>query len=82
MTTRQWLDRLRRRNDPWIDIADRINRGEMDKHSTCVLQSLYIGLRRSRQPEAVEAVKRLKSHKEFTNVPWQKLEDPSKWWRK
>lgn len=78
MTTRQWLDRLRRRNDPWIDMADRINRGEMDKNPTSFLQSLYIGLRRSRQPEAIEAVKRLKSHKEFTNVPWQKFDQPTR----
>lgn len=76
MTTRQWLDKLRRRNDPWIDMADRINRGEMDKQSTCVLQSLYIGLRLSRQSEAIEAVKRLKSHKEFSNVPWPKFDQP------
>lgn len=69
MTTRQWLDRLRRKNDPWIEMADRINRGEMDKHSNSVLQSLYVGLRKNRNPECVEAVKRLKSHKEFSRVP-------------
>jgi hypothetical protein len=74
-----WLDSRRRQLDPWIDVADRINRGEMDKNPKCVLQSLYIGLRRSRQPECIEAVKRLKSHKDFVNVPWQKLEeDPRK----
>lgn len=69
MTTRQWLDGLRRRNDPWIEMADRINRGEMDKHSNSVLQSLYVGLRKNRNQECVEAVKRLKSHKEFSKVP-------------
>jgi hypothetical protein len=69
MTTRQWLDRLRRKQDPWIDMADKVNRGEMDKHSTSVLQALYVGLRKNRNPECVEAVKRLKSHKEFSRVP-------------
>jgi hypothetical protein len=69
MTTRQWLERLRRKNDPWIDMADRVNRGEMDKQTKSILQSLYVGMRKSRQPECVEAVKRLKSHKEFSRVP-------------
>jgi hypothetical protein len=78
LTTRQWLDRLRRKNDPWIDVADRVNRGEMDKHTTSVLQSLYVGMRKSRQPECVEAVKRLKSHKEFSRVPEFVFRDPKK----
>lgn len=69
MTTRQWEDNLRRRNDPWIDVADRINRGFYDKQSTSVLQSLFVGLRKNRNPECIEAVKRLKSHKEFSRVP-------------
>lgn len=79
MTVKQWEDRRRRRQDPWIDVADKVNRGMADKGSKSELQALYIGMRRSRQSECVEAVKRLQGHKDFVNVPWQKLEDPATW---
>lgn len=81
VNVRQWLDKIRRRDDPWIDMADRVLAGKADKCSTSELQALYIGMRRSRQPECVRAVERIKSHKDFSNVPWQKIEDPSKWRR-
>lgn len=79
MNTCDWLDRLRRRNDPWIDMADRVNRGVYDKQTNSVLRSLYVGLRKNRNPECVLAVKRLQSHKEFTKVPeFVFREDPKK----
>lgn len=70
MTTRQWLDKLRRRNDPWIDMADRVLTGEFDHKDvhTSVLQSLFVGLRKNRNPECVAAVVRLKGHRNFNNV--------------
>lgn len=74
-----WLDSRRRQLDPWIDVADRINRGFYDKQSTSVLQSLFVGLRKNRNPECIEAVKRLKSHKEFSRVSeFVFKEDPKK----
>lgn len=63
------LDQRRRARDPWIEVAERVTRGLFDKCSTSVLQSLYIGMRKSREPECVTAVAVLVGHKEFRKVP-------------
>lgn len=63
------LDQRRRRLDPWIAVAERVLKGHFDKCSNSVLQSLYIGMRKSREKECVEAVTRLVGHKDFSNVP-------------
>jgi hypothetical protein len=50
-------------------VAERVLQGHFDKSSNSVLQSLYIGMRKSREKECIEAVTRLKGHKEFSKVP-------------
>lgn len=67
--TLAYLDQRRRRLDPWIAVAERVLKGQFDKCSNSVLQSLYIGMRKSREKECVEAVTRLVGHKEFSRVP-------------
>lgn len=46
----------------------RVLTGEFDKKDNSVRHSLYVGLRKNRNPECVRAVEHLKKHKDFTKV--------------
>lgn len=68
-TVLQWTEE-RRRRDPWIAVADRVLAGEFDHKDahTSILQTLFVGMRKSRHPECLKAVERIKGHRNFSNV--------------
>jgi hypothetical protein len=45
--------------DPWLAVARQVIRGEFDKGSRSLLQSVMVGLRKNKHDEEVEAVARL-----------------------
>lgn len=79
LTVLEFNERIRMKLYPEIETARLVMTGKFDQKGTAVLQAVYIGMRRSRQPECVAALAHLAKNKMFKEVPWQKLQEEPKW---